>query len=199
MGNCSLESDQEESIAKIGRARANSAPDLTSRSTDNVDQQKEIVDKHNALRRGVMPNATNMLRMEWSPEAAQNAKNWANECTLSHSPPERRKTRDCGENLYMSSAPSSWSDAIQSWYNEVEDFKYGIGATRPMAVTGHYTQVVWYKSYQIGCAIAFCPDREYSYFYVCHYCPPYNDPGICQLHCRVHYNLSVFTIRRKVQ
>uniref|UniRef100_A0A8C8S062 ShKT domain-containing protein n=1 Tax=Pelusios castaneus TaxID=367368 RepID=A0A8C8S062_9SAUR len=167
------------SLATVLKQSTAQAPDLTSRSTDNVDQQKEIVDKHNALRRGVMPNATNMLRMEWSPEAAQNAKNWANECTLSHSPPERRKTTgDCGENLYMSSAPSSWSDAIQSWYNEVEDFKYGIGATRPMAVTGHYTQVVWYKSYQIGCAIAFCPDREYSYFYVCHYCPPGNDENL---------------------
>lgn len=48
---------------------------------------------------------------------------------------------DCGENLYMSTAPSSWSDAIQAWYDEVKDFKYGVGATTEGAVIGHYTQV----------------------------------------------------------
>uniref|UniRef100_A0A8C3PBI8 ShKT domain-containing protein n=1 Tax=Chrysemys picta bellii TaxID=8478 RepID=A0A8C3PBI8_CHRPI len=144
-------------------------------STDRADQQKEIVDKHNALRRGVMPTARNMLRMEWSPTAAENAKSWANECTLSHSPESRRTTTvGCGENLYMSTAPNSWSDAIQAWYNEVGNFMYGIGPTTPDAVIGHYTQVVWYKSYQIGCAVAFCPESEYNYFYVCHYCPAGN-------------------------
>uniref|UniRef100_A0A674IU93 Cysteine rich secretory protein 2 n=1 Tax=Terrapene triunguis TaxID=2587831 RepID=A0A674IU93_9SAUR len=144
-------------------------------STDKADQQKEIVDKHNALRRGVMPTASNMLRMEWSRTAAENAKSWANECTLSHSPESRRTTTvGCGENLYMSTAPNSWSDAIQAWYNEVENFMYGIGPTTPGAVIGHYTQVVWYKSYQIGCAVAFCPESEYNYFYVCHYCPAGN-------------------------
>ncbi|XP_053879450.1 cysteine-rich venom protein pseudechetoxin-like [Malaclemys terrapin pileata] len=150
-------------------------PGLASLSTDNAYQQKEIVDKHNALRRGVMPTASNMLRMEWSPAAAKNAKSWANQCTLSHSPPNRRTTTvGCGENLYMSTALKSWSDAIQAWYNEVGNFIYGIGSTTPGAAIGHYTQVVWYKSYQIGCAIAYCPQRFYKYYYVCHYCPAGN-------------------------
>uniref|UniRef100_A0A674IU60 Cysteine rich secretory protein 2 n=1 Tax=Terrapene triunguis TaxID=2587831 RepID=A0A674IU60_9SAUR len=152
-----------------------STPGLASLSTDNAYRQKEIVDKHNALRRGVMPTASNMLRMEWSPAAAKNAKSWANQCTLSHSPPNRRTTTvGCGENLYMSTAPNSWSDAIQAWYSEVGNFIYGIGSTTPGAVIGHYTQVVWYKSYQIGCAIAYCPQRFYKYYYVCHYCPAGN-------------------------
>ncbi|KAG6934171.1 cysteine-rich venom protein pseudechetoxin-like, partial [Chelydra serpentina] len=112
---------------------------------------------------------------EWSPAAAKNAKSWANECILSHSPQNRRKTTvGCGENLYMSTAPNSWSNAIQAWYNEVENFIYGIGPTTPGAMIGHYTQVVWYKSYQIGCAIAFCPQQFYKYYYVCHYCPAGN-------------------------
>lgn len=33
-------------------------------------------------------------------------------------------------------------------------------------------QVVWYNSNQIGCAMAYCPNSTYKYFYVCHYCPP---------------------------
>lgn len=55
----------------------------------------------------------------------------------------------CGENLYMSTAPSSWSDSIQAWYNEEKDFKYGTGATTANAVIGHYTQVEAASVYSI--------------------------------------------------
>lgn len=41
----------------------------------------------------------------------------------------------------MSTAPSSWSDSIQAWFDEEKDFKYGSGATTANAVIGHYTQV----------------------------------------------------------
>nr|XP_009936504.1 PREDICTED: cysteine-rich venom protein pseudechetoxin-like [Opisthocomus hoazin] len=144
-------------------------------STSKVDQQKLIVDKHNALRRGVNPTASNMLRMQWSPAAAKNAQNWANNCTLSHSPANmRRTTVQCGENLFMSSAPFPWSDVTQAWYNEEKDFIYGTGAKRPGAVIGHYTQVVWHSSGQIGCATAYCPNSKYKHFYVCQYCPAGN-------------------------
>lgn len=47
----------------------------------------------------------------------------------------------CGENLFMSTARLSWDQAIQSWYNENKNFKYGKGATYPGAVILHYTQV----------------------------------------------------------
>ncbi|KFR13648.1 Cysteine-rich venom protein pseudechetoxin-like, partial [Opisthocomus hoazin] len=145
-------------------------------STSKVDQQKLIVDKHNALRRGVNPTASNMLRMQWSPAAAKNAQNWANNCTLSHSPANmRRTTVQCGENLFMSSAPFPWSDVTQAWYNEEKDFIYGTGAKRPGAVIGHYTQLIWYNSYQIGCGVAYCPRNQFHYFYVCQYCPPGNN------------------------
>ncbi|KFQ17414.1 Serotriflin, partial [Merops nubicus] len=148
---------------------------LDALSTSRADQQKLIVDKHNALRRAVKPTASNMLKMEWSRPAAENAQKWANQCTLTHSPVNMRTTNvPCGENLFMSSAPFSWPYAIQAWYNEVKDFKYGTGATTRGAVIGHYTQVVWSKSSQIGCAVAYCPNREYKYFYVCHYCPAGN-------------------------
>nr|XP_009675187.1 PREDICTED: cysteine-rich venom protein-like [Struthio camelus australis] len=144
-------------------------------STSKADQQKLIVEKHNALRRGVNPPASNMLKMEWSPEVAKNAEIWANKCTLSHSPATMRKINvTCGENLFMSPDAFSWPSAIQYWYDEVKDFKYGTGATRRGAVVGHYTQVVWYKSYQVGCAVAFCPETTYKYFYVCQYCPAGN-------------------------
>ncbi|KGL79382.1 Cysteine-rich secretory protein 2, partial [Tinamus guttatus] len=146
-------------------------------STSNSDQQKLIVDKHNELRRGVSPPASNMLKMEWNPEAAKNADIWAKHCTFQHSPPRMRKTNvSCGENLFMSSVPFPWPDVIQAWYDEKKDFKYGIGKTSLDAVVGHYTQLIWYNSYQIGCAVAYCPNSRYNYFYVCHYSPAGNNP-----------------------
>lgn len=45
----------------------------------------------------------------------------------------------CGENLY-SSFQNTWSNAIQSWYDEVKNFSYGVGSTNG-GVVGHYTQV----------------------------------------------------------
>ncbi|NWS38475.1 CRIS2 protein, partial [Probosciger aterrimus] len=145
-------------------------------STNRTDQQNLIVDTHNTLRRGVNPTASNMLKMEWNVPAAKNAQNWANECTLRHSPASMRKTDvQCGENLFMSSGPFSWSDVIQSWYNEEENFEYGTGAKTKGAVIGHYTQLIWYNSYQVGCAVAYCPMNPFNYFYVCQYCPPGNN------------------------
>ncbi|XP_044025940.1 cysteine-rich venom protein TEL1-like isoform X2 [Siniperca chuatsi] len=135
--------------------------------------QSEIVNKHNALRRDVQPTASNMLKMSWNNEAAASAQRWANTCSMKHSPDNSRKisTGDCGENLYKSSYKNTWCKVIQSWYDEVKDWRYGVGAING-GVIGHYTQVVWYRSNQIGCAMAYCPNSEYEYFYICHYCPP---------------------------
>ncbi|XP_024147012.1 cysteine-rich venom protein TEL1 [Oryzias melastigma] len=135
----------------------------------------EIVNKHNDLRRSVQLTASNMMKMKWNTEAEANAQKWANTCSMAHSPASSREisTSGCGENLYMSSFQNSWSNVVQAWYNEVKDFQYGVGSING-GVVGHYTQVVWYNSNQIGCAMAYCPNSTYKYFYVCHYCPPGN-------------------------
>ncbi|XP_047653234.1 cysteine-rich secretory protein 3-like [Phacochoerus africanus] len=149
-------------------------------STKLTKVQAEIVNKHNDLRRAVSPSASNMLKMQWDSRAAANAQNWANKCVLKHSDANSRKvgTRHCGENLFMSSRPTSWSNAIQSWYDETNDFTYAVGPKSPQAVVGHYTQVVWYSSYLIGCGIAYCPNQSVlKYYYVCQYCPAGNIIG----------------------
>ncbi|XP_048338869.1 serotriflin-like [Sphaerodactylus townsendi] len=153
-------------------------PDIASVSTDRPDQQKEITDMHNEIRSTVEPSASNMLKMKWDPIAADNAKLWAQECTFGHSPPEKKHANGilCGENIFMSAALSSWPKAIEAWHSEEKDFKYGTGSATG-AETGHYTQVVWYKSYMVACAMAKCSHHLYEYFYVCHYCPAGNVMG----------------------
>ncbi|XP_073080336.1 cysteine-rich secretory protein 2-like isoform X9 [Manis javanica] len=152
-------------------------PAFTALLTNQTQVQREIVNKHNELRKSVSPPASNMLKMEWSRETTANAQRWANKCTLHHSNPEERKTSTkCGENLYMSSNPTAWPNAIQSWYDEGNNFIYGVGPTSPSDVVGHYTQVVWYSSYLVGCGIAYCPNQDrLKYYYVCQYCPAGNN------------------------
>uniref|UniRef100_A0A3B5R096 SCP domain-containing protein n=1 Tax=Xiphophorus maculatus TaxID=8083 RepID=A0A3B5R096_XIPMA len=109
-------------------------------------EQTEIVNKHNTLRRGVQATASNMMKMVKTNEA------------------EQKMIKDlfgCGENLYM------------AWYNKVANFLYGVGSING-GVVGHYTQVVWATSKNTGCAMAYCSNSTYKYFYVCHYCPQGN-------------------------
>ncbi|KAH0501684.1 Cysteine-rich secretory protein 1, partial [Microtus ochrogaster] len=143
-------------------------------STDNESIQEEIVNKHNELRRMVDPPGSDLLKMEWNSDAQENAQAWANKCTYQHSPQESRTIKDlrCGENLFMASYPASWSQAIQTWYDESKVFKFGSGPTTQGAVVGHYTQLVWNTTHQVGCGVAVCPNKPLKYYYVCQYCPP---------------------------
>ncbi|XP_048203594.1 LOW QUALITY PROTEIN: cysteine-rich secretory protein 2-like [Perognathus longimembris pacificus] len=152
-------------------------PAFTNLLTTQTQVQREIVNKHNDLRKSVSPPASNMLKMQWSLEATGNAQKWANKCTLEHSQQEDRKTRTkCGENLYMSSDPINLVSVIQNWFNEREGFTYGIGPKTPNSAVGHYTQLVWYSTYQVGCGVAYCPSQEMlKYYYVCQYCPAGNN------------------------
>uniref|UniRef100_A0A671ER64 Cysteine rich secretory protein 3 n=1 Tax=Rhinolophus ferrumequinum TaxID=59479 RepID=A0A671ER64_RHIFE len=150
-------------------------PDFNTLKTTRNEVQREIVNKHNDLRRAVSPPASNMLKMKWDSQAAANAQEWANKCLYKHSTDRKIGTSSCGENLFMSSHPTSWSYAIQSWYDENRDFIYGVGPKNPEAVVGHYTQVAWYSSFRVGCGIAHCPgENKLQYYYVCQYCPAGN-------------------------
>ncbi|KAF4788341.1 cysteine-rich secretory protein 2 isoform X3 [Turdus rufiventris] len=114
---------------------------LSALSRRRGEPQQLIVDRHNALRRGVKPTASNMMKMEWCPQAARNAQNWANHCIYRHSPSNLRTTSElCGENLLMSFNPLSWPQVLQIWYNEERNFVYGSGGKTKWDVFGHYTQ-----------------------------------------------------------
>ncbi|XP_075719941.1 cysteine-rich venom protein TEL1-like [Rhinoderma darwinii] len=152
-------------------------------SCENENIRKYIVDRHNELRAQVDPSPSNMLKMEWSDEAAANAQIWANKCEHCHSKADQREitTFGCGENLYMSSRLQNWTKVIQGWWDENKDFDYGSGPKQSSSVIGHYTQLVWYRSFKIGCALAYCPKQSFVYYYVCQYCPAGNVKK--NLHC----------------
>ncbi|KAM6280221.1 cysteine-rich secretory protein 2 [Porphyrio hochstetteri] len=142
-----------------------------------IQNQEMILEHHNEIRRSVVPTARNMLKMVWSDKAAKNAQKWANKCGMKISPRDQRVINGatCGENVLLSTYPRTWADTIQVWYNQASNFKYGYGATSKNVNVESYTQLIWYNSYQVGCAVAYCPRNQFSYFYVCQYCPPGNN------------------------
>ncbi|XP_075893877.1 serotriflin-like [Nelusetta ayraudi] len=119
-----------------------------------------------------------MLEMKWNSQAAVKAQKWASHCSKkpAHSPQSSRTigTTPCGENIYYGSSKVPWSFAIMRWYNEVKDYSYDLRRSFNNKVVGHYTQVVWHNSNEIGCGMAHCPKSKYKYHYVCQYCPAGN-------------------------
>ncbi|XP_043859356.1 cysteine-rich secretory protein 3-like [Dromiciops gliroides] len=110
-------------------------------STKHEEIQREIVDKHNALRAQVSPPAANMLKMEWSKEAQNSAEFWASKCTLTRSIAYLRNIGStCGENLFVSSVSLSWSKAVEAWYDQKKHFKFGVGSVTSSEAVQYYTQ-----------------------------------------------------------
>ncbi|XP_066478481.1 cysteine-rich venom protein-like [Tiliqua scincoides] len=149
---------------------------FAAKAATSADQINIILDKHNQIRREVQPTAKNMQKLAWNGKAAKNAQSWAEKCVFKHSPPAARTVDGigCGENIFMSTAFTSWPNVIQSWADEKKNFKYGTGPKFPGAVIGHYTQLIWAKTVQLGCGSAKCSG---FYLNVCQYCPAGNILG----------------------
>ena len=72
-----------------------------------------------------------------------------------------------GENLAFSWGRGTDFDyaqlAADSWYNEVVkgEYNFATGKSDNNGVVGHFTQMVWDTSIQLGCAKAY---REYVFY-----------------------------------
>ncbi len=150
-------------------------------TTLNDTQQAEMVTAHNTWRAKVgVPAVT------WSSKLADVAQSWADNlksqgCKMQHS-----TGTGYGENLYWAS-PLKYSDgrvaaqtipptkAVDSWGNEIKDYTYDSNTCATGKVCGHYTQVVWKTSTEIGCGMAVCGD--FSQVWVCNYNPLGNYRG----------------------
>jgi len=135
-----------------GRQRRQAQP-LTQK------QISEIVDRHNVLRS--REGAADMKLMVWSTELESMAVSWTARCTMDH-PSKKVHTeyKGIGQNIYTkglrSGVPSAKRYIDVLWYKD----------EKPSG--GHYTQVVWANSGQVGCGVHRCPG---GFFVACNYSP----------------------------
>jgi uncharacterized protein YkwD len=128
---------------------------------------RAMLETHNAVRArvGVPPLA-------WSAQLAATAQNWASRLIatndFSHQPANRY-----GENLYgISGGVASPGQVVGAWADEARD--YDLRRDTCTGVCGHYTQIVWRTTRNVGCGVASDPERE---IWVCEYDPPGNFIG----------------------
>ncbi|CAC5376087.1 PI16 [Mytilus coruscus] len=130
-----------------------------------------LINEHNRYRK--VENAANMQKMVWSQTLEQEATAWAAKCSNSHQQNGR------GENLAMQSVGEDINvlirRGIKMWFDEKRNYAPGGGFSMS---TGHYTQLVWADSKQLGCGVQICnPNSKFpmQYMYlVCFYDPPGN-------------------------
>jgi len=154
-------------------------------------QQHQVVQAHNFWRNeaaqgktGASGKATKMLTMYWSDKLAANAQKWGERCVWGHSAPVPKSQwnppnniKYYGENLGVTQGMKvdlDWiSKRVKSWVNEYKDFDHETLKCTPGKMCGHYTQVVWDKSYAVGCAIVHCKDMQNTFspgdYFVCMY------------------------------
>jgi pathogenesis-related protein 1 len=64
---------------------------------------------------------------------------------------------------------------VDAWGSEKKDYNRASNTCARGKMCGHYTQVVWRTTTDIGCARAVCSDQ--SQVWVCNYAPPGNWRG----------------------
>jgi len=160
-----------------------------ARLTD--EEKAAIVAKHNEVRR-VEP-ASNMKALVWSDELAAKAQEWADQCTRGHGMQMSCKNKDeqFGQNAWNVGYPPGqdigdmypefdWNQVIGpfegSWASEKENWDFSSDACYEGKVCGHWTQVVWAQTSEVGCGFNKCPTakgltNEHNIIAVCNYRP----------------------------
>jgi hypothetical protein len=110
--------------------------------------------------------------LTWSPKLAQVAQQWANTlrdqgCKFGHSGGKY------GENLAAGTTGAMDPESVVAmWYDEVKGYSFHQPGFSMQ--TGHFTQVVWRGTTQVGCGMAQCKGND---VWVCEYDPPGNWEG----------------------
>lgn len=149
------------------------AKSLTQQAAAQDSIAQQLLSAHNRYRAeaGVPP-------LSWSDTLSKEAQEWAEQLaaeggTLRHS------QSSAGENLWGGTADQfSYTDMVGGWADEKQYFRYGVfpevSSTGDWSDVGHYTQLIWRDTTEVGCGLAKADGNE---ILVCRYNPPGNYIG----------------------
>jgi len=147
----------------------------SSGSQLTIQEVMQILEVHNQIR-AVVGNEP----LIWSSDIAMYAQEWVNHlavttCSLSHRPSFGEYAQQYGENAFMGTLGHyGVKDAMRSWEQEKSDYEGQTINAENYRIFGHYTQLIWDKSVEIGCGKAACYGRIIIF---CNYDPAGNTIG----------------------
>jgi uncharacterized protein YkwD len=117
--------------------------------------------------------------LSWSPQLETQAREWARSLASRGAFEHSRERAGAGENLWMGTAGYYQpEDMIGGFISERRNFRPGqfpnVSRTGNWADVGHYTQLIWPATREVGCAIAEGRGNEVL---VCRYFPAGNWVG----------------------
>jgi hypothetical protein len=127
--------------------------------------------------------AAGVPQLEWDDDLAAGAKAWgthlARTGAFEHSPQALGEGEPVGENLFMGTRGYYGPEAmVGAWIEEKKDFRQGtfpnISRTGSFEDVGHYTQLMWRATGEVGCAVITNRSDD---FLVCRYAEPGNVEG----------------------
>lgn len=169
-----------DSKVSLDQPEMNAAP-VTAKKVDkykvvktgsklSVKDAQAILDYHNKVRADVK-----VEKMTWSPVLGAWAQQWADALNALGCKFQHRRPNKYGENLYMGSAHAfNGVSGVKAWESEKKYYAGGKLTSQNWYKSGHYTQVVWRKTTEVGCAQTVCKGMM---ILVCNYNPPGNFMG----------------------
>jgi uncharacterized protein YkwD len=127
---------------------------------------REMLTAHNNIRAEI-----ELPPLQWSSELATYSQKWADSLIAKNKAVHNSKS-PYGENILVTGLGSTPSTVVAEWASESQDYTYRSNACN--GDCGHYTQLVWRSTRQVGCARALNSQRE---IWVCSYDPPGNYRG----------------------
>ncbi|MFM7596611.1 MAG: CAP domain-containing protein [Flavobacteriales bacterium] len=139
----------------------------------DTSNQRIILIEHNKERK-----ALNIPNLSWNVEIASYAQEWAMRLAAEDDDIYHRDSPLYGENIswigWISNENEALKEGVAMWNEEKVYFKYKpIG--NDWAKSGHYTQVIWKKTTEVGCGAAVSASG--AFYFVCNYNPHGNIVG----------------------
>jgi hypothetical protein len=154
-------------------------------------ETSEALAAHNAVRQAVAQAESMRLGgtvvipdLTWDAGVAAVAQDWADQqaARLQQGlPPEHRPNNAYGENMYWAWSTPDQPDlsptaAVQWWASEQQYYDYDTNTCAAGEQCGHYTQLVWSTTTQVGCgrSVWTATDGMHHVLWVCNYAPAGN-------------------------